>query len=479
MPAVSSPSDQPLRTTTADRATRVRFRRAVSLMVMTLLIPGSAQLVAGNRRVGLVAIRIWGALVVAGVVAVATSTVWPDVVFWAVANVSLLTVMRLVLIGLAVGWAALFVDAWRLGRPLSLHQGQRLAVVGMNGVLCLSVAGALLFGAHLVGVQRDFMTAMFGDGPATPAHHGRYNILLLGADSGADRWGMRPDSMTVASIDADTGKTVLISLPRNLADFPFRPGSVMDRQFPDGFSCDGCYLNAVSTWAQDHTDVFPHSHNPGLDATIMAVEGVTGLRVNYWAMVNLAGFEDLVDAMGGITLNVRDRIPVGGLGDDVTGYIEPGVRRLNGHDALWFARAREGSDDYSRMARQKCVLGAMLDQFDPKVAVTRFESLAAAGAQTVSTDLPAKEAARFLSLAMRAKDQKLTTVSLVPPLIDTADPDMGVIRRAIRRAIGISEGTVTPRRHHHKPDKDMTGGSLGTLQDGYAANQADDLDKVC
>ena len=87
----------------------------------------------------------------------------------------------------------------------------------------------------MVGVQRDFMITMFGDGSAVDAHHGRYNVLLMGGDSGAGRWGLRPDSMTVASIDAETGKTVLISLPRNMQNFPFAEGSVMAEQFPDGF----------------------------------------------------------------------------------------------------------------------------------------------------------------------------------------------------------------------------------------------------
>ena len=198
-------------------------------------------------------------------------------------------------------------------------------------------------------------------------------MLLLGGDSGAGRWGLRPDSMTIASIDADTGRTVLIGLPRNMADFPFAEGSVMDEQFPDGFDCDGCYLNGVSTWAQDNTELFGNSKNPGIDATIMAIEGITDLKINYWAMVNLEGFKDIVDAVGGVTLNVRQPIPVGGLGSDVTGYIQPGVQKLNGHDTLWYARAREGSDDYSRMARQKCVLNALLEQVSPQTAIRNFE----------------------------------------------------------------------------------------------------------
>ena len=58
---------------------------------------------------------------------------------------------------LALGWAALFVDAWRLGRPLELRQRRRLALAGVNAVVSLGVAGCLLFGAHLVAVQRDLV----------------------------------------------------------------------------------------------------------------------------------------------------------------------------------------------------------------------------------------------------------------------------------------------------------------------------------
>ncbi len=197
----------------------------------------------------------------------------------------------------------------------------------------------------------------------------------------------------------------------------------MDEQFPDGFDCDGCYLNGVSTWAGDNTELFPGSKNPGVDATMMAIEGITGLKINYWAMVNLQGFKDLVDAVGGVTLTVRDRIPVGGLGSDVTGYIEPGRRKLDGHDTLWFARAREGSDDYSRMARQKCVMNALVTQVSPQEAVRNFGEIAAATSGMIETDLPARRAGdRSSQLAIKAKSQKIATVSLVPPVINTAAP---------------------------------------------------------
>ena len=128
------------------------------------------------------------------------------------------------------------------------------------------------------------------------------------------------------------------------------------------------YLNGLATWALDHAALFKGSKNPGVDATIEGVEGITGLKMNYWAMVNLEGFKDLVDAVGGVELNVRQKIPVGLPSDSFFHYIDPGNRTLNGMDTLWFARARYDSDDYSRMARQKCVMSAMLQQVSPQTA---------------------------------------------------------------------------------------------------------------
>ncbi|TIC87893.1 LytR family transcriptional regulator [Nocardioides sp. GY 10113] len=467
-----------------ERAARVRFRRALTLMGFTLVAPGSAQLVAGNRKVGRVALWIWLGVWAAVLLFAVISLLDHKVAYRMAFNSDLLLVLRLGLFLGAIGWAALFMDAWRIGQPLSLRMPHRRAVVGVNGLLCFGVAGSLLFGAHLVGVQRDLAVALFGDGEVTDASHGRYNILLLGGDSGAGRWGLRPDSMTVASIDEVTGKTVLIGLPRNMENFPFAEGSVMAEQFPNGFDCDDCYLNGVSTWAGDHTDLFEGSDNPGTDATIMAIEGITGLDINYWAMVNLDGFRELVNAIGGIKLNVRQAIPVGGLGSDVTGYIEPGFRKLTGYQALWYARAREGSDDYSRMARQKCVLNAFLQQVSPEAALTNFESLAKATTGMFSTDLPASEVGTFIELALKARNQKVSSVSLVPPRINTAEPDIDLVRSMVAGAIDRSEngaptGTATKAKKKAKKSQVVTGGSVGSRDSGYAANESDDLASAC
>lgn len=519
MPSAPPSGSHQQRFTTLDRAQRVRFRRAVTLMLMTLVLPGSAQLVSGKRRVGRIALWTWLTLLVVGVLAAVSSYFWHGLAFWAGTSTVLLQVLRLGLMALAVGWAYLFVDAWRLGQPLTLQRQHRLAVVGVNGFLCFTVAGALLFGAHVIGVQRDFMLSMFGDGKAVGAHHGRYNVLLMGGDAGAGRWGLRPDSMTVASIDAETGKTLLISLPRNMQNFPFPEGSVMGEQFPDGFDEEGMYLNGLATWALDHAELFKGSKHPGVDATIEGVEGITGLRMNYWAMVNLEGFKDLVDAVGGVELNVRQRIPVGLPHDSFFRYIEPGTRTLDGMDTLWFARARHDSDDYSRMARQKCVMSAMLQQVSPQVALRNFEKIAGASSAMVSTNVPRGEVDRFVDLALKAKSQKIATLSLVPPMVNTADPDIEEVHAKVAAAIAKAEGrapetpaattpgttaeaaegesaeTTAPAAESPAPEQGaastpaapatpsappaVTGGSVGSLSTGYAANQSEDLGAVC
>jgi len=204
-------------------------------------------------------------------------------------------------------------------------------------------------------------------------------------------------------------------------------------------------------------------------------------------MVNLEGFLGLVDAVGGVQLNVRDRIPIGGVGAPVTGYIEPGRQRLDGYQTLWFARSREGADDYSRMARQKCVMNAMLEQLSPQVVVTKFEKIAKASEDIIATNLPASELDRFMELAIKAKSQPIATVSFVPPLINTADPDVSLIQRRVQAAIENGEVGARQADHRNKAPAagggaagpSTTGGSIGSMSKGYAANDAANLSSAC
>ena len=133
------------------------------------------------------------------------------------------------------------------------------------------------------------------------------------------------------------------------------------------------------------------------------------------------------------------------------------------------------------MARQKCVMNAMLHQISPQTVLTNFEKIAKASSQMVSTDIPASEVDRFMELALKAKGQPVATLSLVPPLIDTGHPDIGLIKRKVRATIDASEHPPARSAHHHKRQAPttVTGGSIGSMSTGYAANQSSNLGSAC
>jgi polyisoprenyl-teichoic acid--peptidoglycan teichoic acid transferase len=422
-----------------------QFRRAVTLLLVTLVAPGSAQIIAGNRRLGTLALRV--AIGVAGVAALLglIGVVSSRTLVSLLANGPVLRTVQVALVVLALGWLALFVDAWRLGAPLRLRQKHRLTQSGLTAGLSVIAVSLVLVSSHYVAVARESVSGIFAGTKVTDPYAGRYNLLLLGADADESRIGLRPDSITLVSIDQKTGRTAMFSFPRNLQRVRFPAGTVMARHFPDGFSCgDNCLLNAVYTWATDHKDLFPGDADPGITATEDAVRGLSGLDVNYYALVDLRGFRQLIDAVGGVTIDVGRDVPITGRGGVSRGTIKAGEQQLDGYHALWYARSRTGSSDYDRMARQRCVMAAMLHQLDPANVLLKFQAIAEAGKQVVSTDIPASELDTFVDLALKAKRQKITSVQFVPPLITTANPDLDLIRAKVREAIDLSK-TGAPR----------------------------------
>lgn len=441
--AASERDDQDLRTPRPagafERSGRRRFRRAVTLLVLTLVVPGSAQYTAGNKRLGRIVMRCWLAIIAALVVLALITLIHSAFLVRLLSSSSVLTFIRALCILGAIAWLALFVDAWRLGSPRRLLRKHRIASTGLAAGFAIFTAATLLVSSQYVAVASTSLDSIFTSHVVTKSHEGRYNVMLLGGDAGADRVGLRPDSVTLASIDDQTGATVLFSLPRNLQKVPFAAGSVMKKQFPNGFTCGPeCLLNAVYTWGSDHKNLWPAGTDTGLDATRSAVEGITGLKVNYYALVDMSGFAKLINAVGGVDVNVKHALPIGPK-DAPTSWITTGEHHLNGQEALWFARSRANTSDYDRVARQKCVMSAMLEQLDPKTVLRKFQGIAEAGTQIVSTDIPASELSTFLTLAQKAKSQKIRSVAFVPPLVVTADPNYPKIRAKVASSIAASQ----------------------------------------
>jgi LCP family protein required for cell wall assembly len=462
---------------------RVRFRRVLTLCLMTMVVPGSAQVAMGKRVIGWTAIAAWLAAIAGGVyVYVTFRTDRARVLGW-FTDPDVLLATRISMVVAVLLWIVLFIDAWRLGSPVRLTFVRAAVVTIVNLAIIGSVAGSTAFASQLIQVQRNVVQEVFPETKKSEPLEGRFNILLLGSDARKDRTGVRPDSMTVLSIDADTGKSVMVSLPRNLENVPFPKSSPMHALYPYGFNCgDECLLNAVHTTAQNRTDLYPDSKDPGLDATIDAIEGATDLKINYYIMVNLNGFKGLVDAVGGVEMDVKSRIAMFGHDDAYKNvYIEPGRQKLNGQKALWYARSRVQSDDYARMGRQKCLMAAMADQLSPAKVLTNATEIASSGKDLLSTNIPQTELGRFADLALKARGKQIRTVSIVPPEFSTVTPDFDAIHAAIKTAIDTSEGDLAkPTATAGTPAAPTpTTPTTQSPTEGRSANNADDLNTAC
>lgn len=430
----------------------VMTRRAWWLVALNLLIPGSVQALAGDRRLGRFGLGATLTLWTSAVVALVVWLLWPTVIYTALSTSVTLWVLAALLLFYAVLWVVLTLDTLRLVRLVKTAPSARPWVAMLSIAVMVVISGTAAYGAYIATTASGFLSSVFVAGPSEPPVDGRYNILLLGGDSGPDREGMRPDSMSVVSIDADTGQAVTISLPRDFVDVPFSEDSPLYDVYPEGYgSIDGCevdvcQLNSIYTEVElKSPEMYPNAvaegSEPGIEGMRDAIEGITGLEIQYYVLIDMQGFEQLIDALGGVRINVETRIPIGGDEDNngVDGWIEPGERRLNGYNALWYGRARYGvaGGDYERMQRQHDLQAAILQQFTPATVLTKFESIASAGADTVKTDIPQSMLGYFVNLGMKTKELPVISVALTPENgVDSAEaPDYEYVRQLIEQAL--------------------------------------------
>jgi LCP family protein required for cell wall assembly len=363
-------------------------------------------------------------------------------------------VLIVALIALAIAWAVLFLNTLRLIRPVLLAPRVRPLVVAALVVAMVLSSGSLGYAAYLLNVGRNAIGSIFNaTGPAIEPSEGKYNFLMMGGDAGADRTGRRPDSLSVISVDAETGKTAIISVPRNLQNAQFSEDSPMRQIYPDGYNCgDECLINAINTEVtNEHQDLYPGVADPGAQATLEAVSGSLGIKVQAYVLVDMEGFSKLIDSMGGIRIKAGGWVPLSGdMVDEAngihgmpTGWIPAGEQHLDGYHALWYGRSREFVDDYARIQRQQCVQQAMLKQLDPATLLSKFEDIASAGTKVVDSNISAAQLGSFVDLAMKAKGQDISRLTIGPPDFEASFstvPDFDLIHQRVDQLLDPQPG---------------------------------------
>ncbi|WP_246486671.1 LCP family protein [Kribbella qitaiheensis] len=335
---------------------------SLGLTLLSALLPGVGLIIGGRRRLGVFVLTLTLGLL--GLVVYVGLTRRDEVLAAAVVPSRLL--ITSVGIGLlALLWIIVIVGSHRLLRPATGGPAGRALGATTVGLLCFAIAAPAAVGVQNVLAQRSLVQNVFqsqGDSksatrPSTVnvkdpwEGKPRLNLLLLGGDDGKGRIGVRTDTVIVASIDTQTGDTALISMPRQLTFMPFPEDSPLHKFYPDGFGQEGLSLEGRLEWMltamyqnipDAHPGILGPSDNQGADVVKQSVGEATGLKIDYYLQVNLQGFDEIVDALGGITVNINEKVAMGGESSTHTPpgqWLHPGPQQhLNGFQALWFAR---------------------------------------------------------------------------------------------------------------------------------------------
>lgn len=409
---------------------------------------------------GLASIR---RLPILGVVAFAVGVALPAVLLaWFFANRDRLIGFALderVLLAVA-GVGLLAVVARFVSIAEIAHAYRRSPGIGGQTVIATLVVAALsvpvLLVAYRANDARSVVAGVFSSGSSDPVFTPQgetsgvdpeavTNILLFGGDAGPGRWGMRTDTMILVSVHEASGRTALVSIPRNLTRLQFPPGTPLAQEFPDGFDD---LANAVFTYVNTRDELMQYYGADGLQPEAVALSGALGysldVEIDDFALVNMQGFADVIDAVGGVTLELSQSVPLppDPGGQPLPPSIGPGFVDMDGTTAVAYARSRSADSDYQRMGRQRQLLAALGSQVSATEALSAFGSVTGVLDDAMRTSLSAGE---FGDLIDRLGDNSAIqeSVGLTPPLITPGDPDYAQIR-AIIDAVQLAVVSGTP-----------------------------------
>jgi LCP family protein required for cell wall assembly len=306
----------------------------------------------------------------------------------------------------------------------------------------------------------------------------RITVLLVGGDGGPGRSGNRADSINVVTLNTQTGKAAVFGIPRNMTHVPL-PDEwstafvELEQQLtpwrerrtwtdedgdgnPDQFVPCHCFpdqINAIYPFTRGWTDTYPDERDPGLAALRDVLEILLAIDIDYYAFVDMNGFVNVVNALGGVNVYVTRPVTIdmspakeGDPWHEVS--IGTGWRRLNGLDALGYVRERRSSSDYTRMQRQRCMLKAVAAKATPSTVLTRFSSLARAMSRSVRTDIDLDYLPTLLKEAANLDFDDIATIGFVPPfytpVLDSRNkptPDLRRIQAMVRFALNADEDT--------------------------------------
>jgi LCP family protein required for cell wall assembly len=412
-----------------------RPARPIRSTFLSFLWPGLGQWYAGRHRAALIyflpaallALYLLAQVVFMGADQFVAGLLDPNAALTLVILVAVLGLWRLLSIADALaasggaralrGRVAVFVAV--LGAVVLLSHG----LVGYYG-WSLYAADSKIF----VGDVSPDGNSSFGGGPAasgddfavatpfaTPqTASSRITILLTGIDHTTSRTESLTDTMLIVSLNPATGAVSMVSMPRDIAEFPMWNGATYRGK-----------INSLMSYARANPKQFPDGPLPSL---VHELSFLLGTPIHYYAAVDLDGFRRMVDVLGGVTVTVTRAI------DDPTYdwldgsppgfHLSAGVHTLDSRTALAFVRSRKGAgdSDFTRAARQQQLLVALRHKLTDPAMLPQVPSLLSIAGETVRTNFPPDRIGEMLRLAQRTDDSNIERVVLQPPTYSIHPP---------------------------------------------------------
>jgi LCP family protein required for cell wall assembly len=280
-----------------------------------------------------------------------------------------------------------------------------------------------------------------------PTRESRINILLTGIDKSSIRTHSLTDTLIAVSVDPATGDVAMLSFPRDISRF----------QEPDGTPFNH-KINELLTYADAHPDEYPRG---GMAALMEDIGFLLGVPIHYYAAIDLDGFAELIDAVGGVTVDNPKAINDPGYGGWTDGRIgfrlSAGVHHLDGQTALAYARSRKGAgdNDFTRSRRQQQLLLALRARLTDPTLLPQLPAIIDAGSRTVRTNFPQDRIREMLDIGSAITDDAaVQRVVLGPPYARNPPPgtpggyqlilDMDRLARLSVELFGTDSGYATP-----------------------------------
>lgn len=236
----------------------------------------------------------------------------------------------------------------------------------------------LIIGISVAYIWNDELSQIT-DGPF---EDNKVNILAVGYDSDINGGASRADTIILISIDVDTNEAGVIFLPRDT------------------------YINIEG---KNFTKLNTSFARGGIDLTKETVEELLDINIDYYLASDFKGFENIIDRLGGIEIDVEKDLNYVDRAGDLYINISQGKQHLSGEEALKYVRYRDQSGDIGRIERQQKFIDAVIEKVVSPSTVTSLPGIFREINRSIDTDIPIRDISPFLSTA---KDMDLNNIEI-------------------------------------------------------------------